>query len=96
MSDTGRAAHGQTCEFCGDRIPRGAGHVGLVPDLSVIDKDNPDLDGYRMIFACGSDHLDRLILRNRYGWVHGRRDSAAPRAGGPSCEADPPESIQNQ
>jgi hypothetical protein len=58
-----------TCHHCLLAFPTGAMHVALVPDSSFVHAEDPSLDGCRLVRACGTEHLSRLIEYARANWV---------------------------
>lgn len=56
------------CELCGRPVPLGAGETALIPDSAAVYDDNPRKDGTRIALACGTEHLDHLIIRACDSW----------------------------
>jgi hypothetical protein len=54
----------ELCDACGLVIDGGTELRDTVPDSSAVDLARPDLDGWRPVVACGSDHLE--LLRREY------------------------------
>jgi hypothetical protein len=50
----------QICDVCGMVVAADDGVRDAVPDSSAVDLAHPELDGWRPVVACGSDHLEEL------------------------------------
>ena len=64
-----RLGTGEVCAECGTYIARGLRYTALAPDSSVIHPSDPTRDGWRLVMACGAEHLQVLIDHARNMWV---------------------------
>lgn len=62
-------AVGEVCAECGGAIARGLRYTALAPDSSVIHPSDPTRDGWRLVTACGPEHLQCVIDRAKAIWV---------------------------
>lgn len=60
---------GQTCAHCGQALRPDRMRTGMVPDSSAVHPSDPGQDGWRLVRACGLDHLDTLSYQGRASWV---------------------------
>lgn len=53
------------CDQCGRAVDQDDLLSALVPDSSVVDATDPELDGERVLLACSPEHLSALIEEYR-------------------------------
>lgn len=62
-------AQALSCDHCREVISPDRMRTAVAPDSSVLHASDPSQDGWRLVRACGADHLDALIDNARAGWV---------------------------
>jgi hypothetical protein len=63
MDDVPKAEHlpqPDICDLCHQAIATGTGMYAMVPDSSAIHPSDAELDGRRIVSACGPEHLGEL------------------------------------
>ncbi|MFB9924579.1 hypothetical protein ACFORO_40645 [Amycolatopsis halotolerans] len=64
-----RTRRRKTCDRCGEQIPPGKLQTALVPDSSRVDPADFAGHGQRLVYACGDEHMARLVEKARRDWV---------------------------